>query len=71
VHAGEIPQIADQHVRVREVAIRSVITRGDAVEILGTSTEEIRQLLARPRPAEDERLAQQDLVDAAFANRER
>lgn len=50
---------------------RSVITPGDAAEVLGTSTEEIRQLLARPRPAEDERRAQQDLVNAAFANRER
>ena len=49
---------------------RSVITAGDAAEVLGTSTEEIRQLLARPGAAEGERHAQQDLEDAAFANRE-
>lgn len=56
---------------VRAALERSIITPGDAAEILGTSTEEIRQLLAHPRPAEDERRAQQDLEDAAFANRER
>jgi Zn-dependent peptidase ImmA (M78 family)/transcriptional regulator with XRE-family HTH domain len=56
---------------VRAALERSVITPGDAAEILGTSTEEIRQLVTRPRPAEDERRAQQDLEDAAFANRER
>lgn len=56
---------------VRAALERSVITPGDAAEVLGTSTEEIRQLLARPRPAEDERRAQQDLEDAAFANRQR
>ena len=50
---------------------RSVITVGDAAEILGTSTEEIRQLATHPLPAEDERRVQQDLEDAAFANRER
>jgi len=56
---------------VRAAVERSAITQGDAAEILGTSTEEIRQLLARPRPADDERRAQQDLIDAVFANRER
>jgi Zn-dependent peptidase ImmA (M78 family) len=55
----------------RAAVERSVITPGDAAEVLGTSTEEIRQLLARPRPEDDERRAQQDLEDAAFANRER
>jgi Zn-dependent peptidase ImmA (M78 family)/transcriptional regulator with XRE-family HTH domain len=56
---------------VRAALERSVITPGDAAEILGTSTEEIRQVVTRPRPVEDERRAQQDLEDAAFANRER
>jgi Zn-dependent peptidase ImmA (M78 family)/transcriptional regulator with XRE-family HTH domain len=56
---------------VRAALERAVITPGDAAEILGTSTEEIRQLVNRPQPAEDERRAQQDLEDAAFANRER
>jgi len=50
---------------------RSAITLGDAAEVLGTSTEEIRQLITRPRPADDERRAQQDLEAAAFADRER
>jgi len=50
---------------------RSVITPGDAADLLGTTTEEIRQLLAHPRPADDERRAQQNLEDAAFANRQR
>jgi Zn-dependent peptidase ImmA (M78 family)/transcriptional regulator with XRE-family HTH domain len=56
---------------VRAALEHSVITSGDAAEILGTSTEEIRQLVNHPRPAEDERRVQQDLEDAAFANRER
>lgn len=56
---------------VRAALERSVITPGDAAEVLGTSTEEIRQLLARPRPEDDERRAQQDLEDAAFASHER
>jgi Zn-dependent peptidase ImmA (M78 family) len=55
---------------VRFALERSVITAGDAAEVLGTSTEEIRQLLARPGAAEGERHAQQDLEDAAFAHRE-
>ena len=61
----------DDRLLVRAALERSVITPGDAAEILGTSTEEIRQLVTRPRPAEDERRAQQDLEDAAFANRVR
>lgn len=56
---------------VRAALERAVITPGDAAEVLGTSTEEIRQLLSRPEPAEGERRAQQDLEDAAFAHRER
>lgn len=48
---------------------RSIITRGDAAEILGTSPEEIRQLLSRPTAGEDDRHLQIDLEAAAFANR--
>ncbi len=47
------------------------MTPGDAAEMLGTSTEEIRQLLAPQGAADDERRVQQDLEDAAFGNRER
>lgn len=56
---------------VRAALERSAITLGDAAEVLGTSTEEIRQLITRPQPADDERRAQQDLEAAAFANRAR
>jgi hypothetical protein len=56
---------------VRTALERSVMTAGDAAEILGTSTGEIRQLLARPGAVEGERRAQQDLEDAAFASCER
>jgi hypothetical protein len=56
---------------VRAALERSAITLGDAAEVLGTSTEEIRQLITRPQPADDERRAQQDLVAAAFDNRAR
>lgn len=56
---------------VRAAVERSLVTPGDAAEVIGTSTEEVRQLLGRPRPEDDERRAQQDLEDAAFANRER
>lgn len=56
---------------VRAALERNVITPGDAAEVLGTSTEEIRQLLARPGAADDERRVQQDLEDAAFGNRKR
>ncbi len=56
---------------VRAALERTVITPGDAAEVLGTSTEEIRQFLARPGVADDERRVQQDLERAAFGNRER
>ncbi len=55
---------------VRTAVERSVITRGDAAEMLGTSTEEIRQLVARPAADDEDRHIQRDLEDAAFANRE-
>lgn len=56
---------------VRAALERSVVTPGDAAEILGTSTEEIRQLRAHPGPDEGERRAQQDLEDAAFTSSRR
>jgi hypothetical protein len=56
---------------VRAALERAVITPGDAAEILGTSTEEIRQLLARPGAADEDRRVQQDLEDAAFGTYER
>lgn len=56
---------------VRAAVERSLVTPGDAAEVIGTSTEEVRQLLARPRPEDDERRAQEDLEDAAFVNRYR
>lgn len=56
---------------VRTALERSVITRGDAAETLGTSTEEVRQLLARPAAGADDRHAQHDLEAAAFAHRDR
>jgi Zn-dependent peptidase ImmA (M78 family) len=56
---------------VRTALERSVITRGDAAEILGTSTEEIRQLLSRPAAGDEDRRLQDDLEAAAFANRDR
>jgi Zn-dependent peptidase ImmA (M78 family)/DNA-binding XRE family transcriptional regulator len=56
-------------VLVRTALENGVITPGDAAETLGTSTEEIRQLLARPPIARDERRAQRDLEAAAFAHK--
>ena len=56
---------------MRSALERGALTAGDAAEVLGTSSEEVRQLLARPGPAEDERRVQRDLEEAAFANRER
>lgn len=53
---------------VRTAVERQVITRGDAAETLGTSTEEIRQLLVRPSAADEDRRIQRDLEAAAFAN---
>jgi Zn-dependent peptidase ImmA (M78 family)/transcriptional regulator with XRE-family HTH domain len=55
---------------VRAALERSVVTLGDAADVLGTSTEEVRRLLARPGAGHDERRAQRDLEDAVFANRE-
>ncbi len=56
---------------VRAALERGVITPGDAAEILGVSTEEVRKLRVHPGAADDERRVQQDLEDAAFANHER
>ncbi|MGH2843780.1 MAG: ImmA/IrrE family metallo-endopeptidase [Solirubrobacteraceae bacterium] len=56
-------------VLVRTALENGAITPGDAAETLGTTTEEIRQLLARPPIERDERLVQQDLEAAAFAHR--
>lgn len=56
---------------VRAALKKSAITMGDAAEVLGTSTEEIRQLLATTKPNDAERRVQQDLEEAAFANRDR
>jgi Zn-dependent peptidase ImmA (M78 family) len=56
---------------VRTALDQAAITRGDAAEILGTSTEEIRQLLSRPAAGDEDRHLQSDLEAAAFANRER
>ena len=71
----ELNPLAAQPTRVlllvRAALERGVITPGDAAEILGTSTEEIRQLRARPGAADDERRVQQDLENAAFGTRER
>ncbi len=50
---------------------RKVITAGDAAEVLGTSSEEIRQLLARPAAAENERRLHHDLEEAVFGKHER
>jgi Zn-dependent peptidase ImmA (M78 family)/transcriptional regulator with XRE-family HTH domain len=56
-------------VLVRTALEQGVITPGDAAETLGTSTEEIRQLLARPPIEPDEQHIQRDLEAAAFANK--
>ena len=55
---------------VRNGVERGAITRGDAAETLGTSSEEIRQLLVRPAAASEDRHNQEDLEAAAFANRD-
>lgn len=54
---------------VRLTLEQGVITPGDAAETLGTSTEEIRHLLARPPIEPDEQHIQRDLEAAAFANK--
>lgn len=56
-------------VLVRAALDEGVITPGDAAETLGTSTEEIRQLLARPPIEPEEQHVQRDLEEAAFAHR--
>lgn len=56
---------------VRAALEKSAITMGDAAEVLGTSTEEIRQLLSTTKPNDAERRVQHDLEEAAFANRDR
>ena len=54
---------------VRAALEDGVITPGDAAETLGTSIDEIRQLLARPPIEPDEQHIQRDLEEAAFAHR--
>jgi transcriptional regulator with XRE-family HTH domain/predicted HTH domain antitoxin len=54
----------------RTAVERSIISQGDAAEVLGTSTEEVRELLARPSADDDDRRIQRDLEDAAFGDRE-
>lgn len=56
-------------VLVRTALEQGVVTPGDAAETLGTSTEEIRQLLVQPPIEPDEQHIQRDLEAAAFANR--
>lgn len=56
-------------VLVRSAVVEGVITLGDAAETLGTSTQEVRQLLARPPIEPDEQRNQQDLEAAAFAHK--
>jgi Zn-dependent peptidase ImmA (M78 family)/transcriptional regulator with XRE-family HTH domain len=54
---------------VRSALDEGIITPGDAAETLGTSIQEIRQLLDRPAIQPDEQRIQQDLEAAAFAHR--
>ena len=54
---------------VRAAVQDGIITHGDAAETLGTSIDEIRQLLAQPPIEPDEQHIQQDLEEAAFARR--
>lgn len=56
-------------VLVRKAVDVGVITPGDAAETLGTSIEEVRQLLARPPIGPEEQRVQQDLEAAAFAHK--
>jgi Zn-dependent peptidase ImmA (M78 family)/transcriptional regulator with XRE-family HTH domain len=53
---------------IRIALERGIITPGDAAETLGTSTDEIRQLLAQPPIRPEEQHIQQDLEAAAFAH---
>ncbi len=54
---------------VRAALEQGIVTPGDAAETLGTSTDEVRQLLARPPIQPDEQRVQRDLEAAAFAHR--
>ena len=54
---------------VRAGVEHGTMTAGDAAETLGTSTEEVRQLLGRPSIEPGEERAQRDLEDAAFAHK--
>jgi hypothetical protein len=54
---------------VRAAHAQGVVTPGDAAETLGTSTDEVRQLLARPPIQPEEQRVQRDLEAAAFAHR--
>jgi Zn-dependent peptidase ImmA (M78 family)/transcriptional regulator with XRE-family HTH domain len=54
---------------VRDALEQGLITSADAAETLGTSSQETRQLLARPPIASDEQRIQQDLEAAAFAHK--
>jgi predicted HTH domain antitoxin len=54
---------------VRTALEQGIITFGDAAETLGTSTEEVRHLLARPPIEPDEQHIQRDLEAAAFAHK--
>lgn len=54
---------------IRTALEQGAITPGDAAETLGTSTEEIRQLLAQPPIEPAEQWIQQDLEAAAFAHK--
>jgi Zn-dependent peptidase ImmA (M78 family)/DNA-binding XRE family transcriptional regulator len=54
---------------VRTALEQDAITFGDAAETLGTSTEEVRHLLARPPIEPDEQHIQRDLEAAAFAHK--
>jgi hypothetical protein len=54
---------------VRDALEQGLITSADAAETLGTSSQETRQLLARPPIVSDEQRIQQDLEAAAFAHK--
>jgi Zn-dependent peptidase ImmA (M78 family)/transcriptional regulator with XRE-family HTH domain len=54
---------------VRAALEQGIVTPGDAAETLGTSTDEARQLLARPPIQPEEQRIQRDLEAAAFAHR--
>jgi Zn-dependent peptidase ImmA (M78 family) len=77
VHPADIADsglhpLAAQPTRVRLLVStaldKATITMGDAAEVLGTSTEEIRQLLRRAKPDNAEMRVRQDIEEAFFAN---